>query len=461
MPTDRRELALGEDEAAELAARLAFPEWRERDDALKVGIEAEFFPVLRDAAGRPAGRLPLHGAGGTLERLRAVAPRHGWRVVEGAVPRVELPEGGRLTFEPGGQVELSSAVQPSIAAAVEQLDRIGRALRAALEPAGAVLAAVGVDPWHPLAAAPQQLDAPRYRAMHAYLERRSPAGPVMMRHTASTQINLDLGPDGVRRERWWLANLLSPLLTATFTSSPGEGVACARAGVWQRLDPTRTGFPATGPDEAPAAACARAALDADVMLFWRPDGDAEPGEPGFSFRRWIREGHPRYGWPTAADLEYHLTTLFFEVRVRGFLELRAPDALPEPWWAVPVALVAALMYDPEARGRALDELAPLGADLHGAWARAARAGLRDRQLGALAGRVWRLALAALDRLPEAAVGGETRRRARRFLERYTFRGEVPADELRPLLAESPAASLAWASGGPSGRDDWGVTGWSA
>ena len=44
---------------------------------------------------------------------------------------------------------------------------------------------------------------------------------------------------------------------------------------------------------------------------------------------------------------YHLTTLFPEVRLRGFLEIRSVDALPERWRAVPVVLLAAIIVHAE------------------------------------------------------------------------------------------------------------------
>ena len=58
-----------------------------------------------------------------------------------------------------------------------------------------------------------------------------------------------------------------------------------------------------------------AALSADVMIFFRPDGTSTCGTPGFTFRQWMEEGYPEVGYPTLDDLDYHLTTLFFEVRL--------------------------------------------------------------------------------------------------------------------------------------------------
>jgi len=270
----------------------------------------------------------------------------------------------------------------------------------------------------------------------------------MMRHTASLQINLDLGPEGVWQERWLLANLMSPLLTATFASSPGLGAVCSRARAWQELDPSRSGFPrllVEGPGDDPRTEWGQAALEADVMIY-RVDGDHfEPGCQGCSFEKWIRNGHPRWGWPTIDDLEYHLTTLFFEVRPRGFLELRAGEALPDRWRAVPVALTAALLYDDGARDAAMNLLADHRSGLPELWRRAAIDGVRDPELRDLACRLWKIGIDGARSLPSGYIEEQDVVAAESYIEHYTARGRMPTDEVLELLAEDPALALEWAS----------------
>jgi glutamate--cysteine ligase len=66
----------------------------------------------------------------------------------------------------------------------------------------------------------------------------------------------------------------------------------------------------------------------------------------------------------------HLTTLFPEVRPRGYFEVRSCDALPPEWYAAPLAFIAGLAYGPD-RGRTAWEIA--GAPDEGP-ARACRSG---------------------------------------------------------------------------------------
>jgi len=454
MPTLDRSAAISMDEARHRAGLNAFPDPGDAERLGGVGLEPEFFPIIRDAKGRPQGRLMLTQSNGKgvleiVDELAATDDRIGPRSSRPPGP-VEYPVegGGRLTFEPGAQVEHSTAVYPSIATAcVDVGDVLGR-LRNAFGRHNVALAAIGIDVWNDVETVPQQLRAGRYTAQAAYYRQRGRWGAVMMRHTASLQINLDLGPEGVWQERWAIANLASPLMTATFASSPGLGAVCSRARAWQELDPTRSGFPrllVEGAGDDPRGEWGQAALEADVMIY-RVNGDHfEPGCPGCSFEKWVRDGHPRWGWPTAEDLDYHLTTLFFEVRARGFLELRAGEALPDRWRAVPVTLMAALFYDDAARSAALDLLNDHRSELPSMWRKAAMDGVRDPELRDLACKLWKIGLDGARSLPNGYVDDEDIKAVEAYLEHYTGRGRMPTDEVLELLAEDPARALEWAS----------------
>jgi glutamate--cysteine ligase len=200
-----------------------------------------------------------------------------------------------------------------------------------------------------------------------------------------------------------------------------------------------------GSGDDPRAEWGQAALEADVMIY-RVGGDHfEPGCPGCSFEKWILNGHPRWGWPTMDDLEYHLTTLFFEVRPRGFLELRAGEALPDRWRVVPVALTAALLYDDGARTAALDLLLDRRSELPEIWKRAALDGVRDPELKDLACKLWEIGLDGARALPSGYIETDEISAVEAYLEHYTVRGRMPSDEVIELLAEDPALALEWAS----------------
>ena len=162
----------------------------------------------------------------------------------------ELPGGGRLTIEPGGQVEISSAPATGIGSCVTQAGRDLAAVREALGEAGLTLAGLGVDPYRLPA---RVLDLPRYAAMEQFFDRHGPWGRVMMCSTASVQVCVDAGgdDDGYSgfRWRWRLLHALGPVLVAAFANSPLRagrltGWKSTRQAVWAQLDPSRTLAPA-------------------------------------------------------------------------------------------------------------------------------------------------------------------------------------------------------------------------
>ncbi len=436
MPTHDRRLALDAGRAEDVVARAITPPPGSGDD---VGLEVEFFPIV---LGPPTRRVLLDGAAPTV---RHVLGAHGASPAPGSGPC-----GTAITVEPGGQVEVVTACCPTPDDVLDQATRASGMLSGWFDREAVVLAAAGIDLWHDVGSVPQQLQDPRYPAMADYFAARGPDGATMMRHTCALQLTLDLGTSpAVADERWMVANLLAPLATATFATSPSPDhrIRSARSLAWQHLDATRTGFPARllADDGTLVEQVSDAALDADVLLMATAvDASgrvtrAESGRAGWTFGAWMQHGHPEHGWPTADDLRYHLTTLFHEVRARGPVEIRSIDALPHRWRAVPVVLYAGALFDPAARSRILEVLEPHRADLPDLLRQAATTGVSDPSVCALAVEAWSFALGGARRLPgvEAAHVATTEA----FVDRFTVRGRCPADELAEAFRHSPAAAL--------------------
>lgn len=446
MPTRDRCAALARDDLHAIVEACCFAPRPDAAEVGKVGLEAEVFPIWRAPDGFPAGRMPLTGEArpGSTDIVEGLPLR---RQDVGGVPSFALPDEGRVTFEPGGQVEVATGPRDTAAAALDDLDAGVGLLAGAFGDAGARLASAGLDVWHRPDTVVQQLTAARYPLMAAYLARRGAHGHVMMCHSASLQVNLCLGPPGVAEERWLVANLTSPLVTATFATSPAPGVVSARGRLWRRLDRTRTGVPHrlvhAGASE-PVGELVDAALRADVMLT-RSGKRWRAGQPGWTFATWLDRGDRHAGWPTTDDLVYHLTTLFHEVRARGFLEVRGVDSLPARWRAVPVVLLAGALYDGRARGQIRAVLERHLPELPSMLGRATVRGVADPAMCALAVEVWSLALAGAGRLPAGYVRAGDLQVTESFLDRFTLRGRSPSDGLAEQLATSPAAALAWAS----------------
>ena len=334
------------------------------------------------------------------------------------VDHLEVPGGGRLTVEPGGQVELSSLPHAGAERAIAATAAGVEELQSALDAAGVHTAALGLDPSRP---SRRIISNPRYDAMEAYFDGDGGAGLGMMCATASIQVNLDLGGPADLARRWRVAHALGPVLVAAFANSPlavgvATGAKSSRQQVWAVLDRTRS-TPALSV-LPPADAWARYALAARVMLIRAGAADFQPVRENLTFAGWMADGHG-LGYPTGADFAYHLTTLFPPVRPKGWLELRMIDALPSPWWQVALAVTTALLDDPEALDTAERTCRPVV----DCWGEAAAHGLGHPGLASAARTCF---AAALDALPRLGVDpGPTAA----FADRYVDRGRCPADDV--------------------------------
>jgi glutamate--cysteine ligase len=358
------------------------------------GVGAEVELLAHDAGThRP---LPLLGGRSALiPRLRRYGARNGWTEFAGYDGLARFDAGGKgiISFEPGGQIEFSSAACSAPAALTRLLDAVVPPLVAAMADEGVELLSIGLDPYNSAEDIPLQLPVTRYERMTAHFESIGPFGIRMMRQTAAIQVSVDRGERPA--ERWRLLNDLAPYLIAIFANSPcyaGEetGHQSFRANCWRRLDPTRTGVAEI--DEDPALAYARFALSATDIL--------------------------------DAGIDTHLTTLFPEVRPRGHFEVRSCDAIDPRWYAAPVILLTALAYD----ARAASEAALLAAESRSLLRPAGEQGLRDESIARTARDLCQLALDAASRLGDEYIDGATRDRAAEYFTRYTFRDQSAADD---------------------------------
>jgi glutamate--cysteine ligase len=402
---------------------------------------------IRDQCFRPsqADRVGLECEWHVFDRtdIRRVVPLDHVRALAAAVG--PLPGGSRVTFEPGGQLELSTPPARGVDAASAAMAADHDVIAAALAAEGLGLVGMGVDPVRP----PQrQLREGRYDAMEAFFDRDGPAGRRMMCRTAALQVNIDNGPaddtppanratdtngdghsirhvvgeeDTAASRRWRIAHVVGPALAAAFATSPvaegrPTGWASTRLATWSAIDPTRTS--AVGGNGR--GAWVSYALAANVMLV-RRDGATAALDRRLPFADWVRRGQP-FGPPTADDLDYHLTTLFPPVRPRGFLEIRYLDALPHPWWRVAASVVTALLWDHDAGERAARACAPV-AD---SWCESARYGLAHPQLLGAARTTVAAARDAFDRIGVDPVVAEA---CDEYVARYLGRCRTPGDDV--------------------------------
>jgi glutamate--cysteine ligase len=383
----------------------------------RVGAEVEFIPV-ETLTGRRCTIEADDEILATLPFLRQYGLAQGW--VEGCTskktPCFTLPAGGSLTFEPGGQIEYSSPPCSSATALLDLLRRVVLPLREAAADRGIDLLSVGIDPISSAEQAPLLIHAKRYARMAEYLERRGPAGALMMRQTAALQVSLDF--DDEPWLRWRVLNAAAPYVTAIFANSPiyaGQQTdnQSTRAQVWRALDPTRTGIPFD--DRDPVGAYLDFALAAPAILYPTVGGEYR------TFGDWLASANP-----SPDEWQDHLSTLFPEVRPRGHMELRSADSIAPDWYAAPIALATGILYNPAAL-RATADL--LGTPDLGLLERAGRCGLRDPAIASVACDLFEIALQGCQGFGTAYFHPSDLEQAAAFYDRYTRQARSPADDM--------------------------------
>jgi glutamate--cysteine ligase len=326
----------------------------------KVGSEHEKF-VFRVPSHEP---VPYEGPAGIRALLTGIK-RYGWSEVtekraDGGETLIGLSRGGAsVSLEPGGQFELSGAPLESVHEICLEIGAHLTEARAVASELGLGFLGLGFTPdWTRAQSA--VMPKGRYRIMADYMPKVGHLGLDMMFRTCTVQANLDFASEADMAAKMRLSLALQPLATALFANSPfvegkPTGYLSSRARVWTDTDPARTGMlDFVFQESFGFADYARWALDAP-MYFVKRDGlylDAS----GQSFRAFMAGELPALPGetPTIGDWRLHLNTLFPEVRLQNYLEMRGADTGPPERLCALAAFWMGLLYDDACTAAAWD-----------------------------------------------------------------------------------------------------------
>ena len=355
-----------------------FEQGCKEDGDLRIGIEHEKIPFyVEDRAPVPYGGDATGRRGGIKALLDGLAASGDWQPGYDGDQVNSLSNaatGANISLEPGGQFELSGAPVRSAHEIRDEIAAHLAALKAVAEPNGIGFLTLGASPKWTLAETPLMPKA-RYRIMEAYMPKVGTRGLDMMFRTATAQANLDYTSeaDMVRKLRVSLA--LQPVATALFANSPftlgrPNGFFSVRSHIWLDTDRARCGImpfafePGMGFERF-----VDYALDVP-MYFVRREGrflDAT----GLDFRAFLEGRLPILPGEraTRSDWADHLSTIFTEVRLKRYIEMRGEDVGPPEMIVALGALFAGLLYD----GAALQA----ASDLISAWSAETRQTMRE------------------------------------------------------------------------------------
>jgi glutamate--cysteine ligase len=329
-------------------------------DQWRIGTEHEKFVFHTDTL----GPVPYEGERGIRALMECLMDRYGWEpITEGsniiALKRPEGPAGGTISLEPGGQFELSGAPVVDLhETAAETQQHLHEVLDVG-EDLGIGFLGVGFSPKWTLAETPH-MPKQRYQVMTRYMPQVGKRGLDMMYRTATIQVNLDFSSEADMVKKLRVSLALQPIATALFASSPftegkPNGWKSLRSEVWRDTDPRRTGMlPFAFEDGMGYERYVDYALDVPMYFVYRDGRYIDVA--GASFRDFMAGKLEQLPGelPTLDDWSDHLTTLFPEVRLKRFLEMRGADG---GRWRRICALSAfwvGLLYDQSALDAAWD-----------------------------------------------------------------------------------------------------------
>ena len=405
-----------------------------------IGTEHEKFPI-RIGSHAP---IPYEGPDGVRALMQEMIRRFGWQPITegGNIIALRRPDGEgteTVSLEPGGQFELSGAPLGTLHETAEETRRHLQEVREAGAALGIGFLGVGFAPTLRLADAPR-MPKQRYGVMTRYMPQVGTRGLDMMYRTCTIQVNLDFAAEADMVAKLRVSLALQPIATTLFACSPFtegrlNGFKSARSEVWRHTDANRTGMlPFAFEDGMGYERYVDYALDVPMYFVYRSGRYIDAA--GASFRDFMAGKLAQLPGelPTIDDWSDHLTTLFPEVRLKRFLEMRGADG---GRWRRIVGLPAywvGLLYDEGALAAAWDLVRD--------WTAAERQALRDAvpRLG-LATPFRRTTVLEIARQTTAIARAGLVARARRnaawtdetsyldYVDQVVATGRSPADDL--------------------------------
>lgn len=275
---------------------------------------------------------------------------------KGILTESKLEEGARLTLEPGGQVEFSSAPRKSLIELEYDYVKYISRLKELSKTHDYIFLAIGFDPFRKIEEQNWYMK-PRYQVMRPYLAKRGERAWDMMTRTAGIQVNLDYESEEDLKKKFIAGNHLAPFVTAMFANSPFEngklsGYKSTRLAAWLKTDDSRCGVsPVSFKDNFTLEDFVAYALDVP-MLFTRRNGSYLSKATGTSFKNYLAQACNGSS-PIFQDWTDHLTTIFTEARLKQYIELRSMDCCNPEMTLAAQALWKGLLYDKDALDNAL------------------------------------------------------------------------------------------------------------
>ncbi len=325
--------------------------------AFRIGTEHEKFGFRRNDL-TPPEYEPGDGQGGIRAVLDGLAGYQGQPILDQGKPIGIKQNGASISLEPAGQLELSGGLLATLHETRAEFDAHFEQVRTVGDRLGLGFAPLGFHPLQSRDGMPW-MPKSRYAIMRRYMPLMGRLGLDMMLRTCTVQVNLDYESEADMARKLRLSLALQPLASALFANSPftegaPNGYLSYRSAVWGDTDADRTGMPAVMfARDFGFERYVQWLLDVPMYFVYRNGRYIDVA--GASFRDFMAGRLDAVGNEVASvgDFADHMTTVFTDVRLKQFLEMRGADAGSPAMMLAQSALWVGLLYDEAALTAAL------------------------------------------------------------------------------------------------------------
>ena len=237
-------------------------------------------------------------------------------------------DGKSISLEPGNQIELSGDKLSNIHEVCSESYDFQNQLDQICKEIGLKTMSIGYDPITKLNNAPKN-PKQRYKLMTKEMPKGGKLSLNMMYQTSGTQINLDYLSEDDFKKKFKIISYLTPIAIAIFANSAilenkPSGYLSYRSKVWQNT--SRGGLPKIFLENMDFEKYADFAINFPLLFIYKNKEHKNLNNKTFGDFMKGSLSEVNSHLPTFEDLELHLSTIFTEIRLKKYIEMRSLDA---------------------------------------------------------------------------------------------------------------------------------------
>ena len=276
-----------------------------------------------------------------IKNILIYLKKFGWIEINENSNIIGLSKNGQsITLEPGNQIELAGALCKNIHEVCSESFTFQEQLNEAVEKYSLKTLSVGYDPKTDLNDVPNN-PKKRYNIMTEEMPKNGELSLHMMYQTCGTQINLDYSSESDFKKKFKVISFLTPLTIALFANSAlknnkPSGFLSYRSKVLQST--SRGGLPKFFLEDMTFEKYCDFALNFPLLFIYKNNKYLPPN--GKRLLDIANEDTTNLD-----DLKLHLSTIFTELRLKSYIELRSIDACEWDCHCAAPAFFTGIIYE--------------------------------------------------------------------------------------------------------------------